>query len=355
MRFTAERDALLKACQIAAAPVKRGHTTIYDHLLIIATDTHLTIRGASVGIVAAAKCAASCPEEGASSAVAADLLKWLQACPAGCLIEAAGDGGSLQVRGGRLSATFPALPREDFPLLPKTDGEEVNGGVEAIVECLPFATTSEARPNIAGIHFDNRGAICAALINGAVSATIYKDGPVAKGQTVPLEACQVIARATKGGGRLFLADTTWRVETEGAVLTGPLLGLEFPPARRLIGDSLKSCAVDADGLISAIDAVTISGGSRVKFDCGETLGLAGDGFAHGLQAAVATVTCETFIPFRQCFSADVIRKALSPFSGRVVTFGLHPQYRHWQLTADGAPLVLAMGMADVANALPVPA
>lgn len=355
MRFTAERDALLKACQLAGAPIKRSHIPIYDHLLIRASDTHLTIQGASMEVTSAARCAASAPEAGASSAIAADLLKWLQACPVGCLIEAEGDGKQLSLSGGRLKATFPAFPQGDFPVMPKSEASEVVGGLEAIIECLPFVTHTEARPNLNGIHFDETGAMAAAVINGNAASTIYYDGPSANNATIPLESCQVIAKAGKAGGRLFVGETRWRFEAEGLHITGPLLGLDFPPARRLIGESLASCLVDADSLLSAIDAVTISGGSRVRFDCGEALTLSGDGFLSGVQTATAAMPCDTITPFRQCFSAEVIRKALSPFSGRVVTFGLHPKFGHWQLTAEGAPLVLAMGMSDVANELPVAA
>lgn len=181
MKFSVEREDMLKACQLAASPVKRGRIPVYDHILIRGFDAHLTIQGASADVTAAAKCKAAVAEAGSSSAVA------------------------------------------------------------------------------------------------------------------------------------------------------------------------------ADDLLSAIDAVTISGCSRVRFDCGDDLVLSGDGFLSGTREATAVVRCDVIAPFRQCFSAHVIRKALSPFSGRVVTFGAHREFGHWQITAEGAPLVLAMGLSDATNAIPVAA
>jgi len=351
MKFTAERDALLRAAQLADAPIKRAVIPAYRHMLIKGSDNHLTLQGASVEIMAAAKCEATVTEAGASSADAADLIKWLQVTPTGCLISGEGDATQLSLSAGRMAATFPAFPRDDFPVMARAEGEEIEGGVAAILECLPFVVKSEARPQLSGVHLDARGAIAVSVINGTAACSIFRDGSPGPGATIPLEGCSAIVKAAKGGGRLFVGENVWRVEAEGLHMTGPLSGLAFPDARRLAGETIAACIVDADSLSGAIEAVTISGGRAVSLKAGDEMELSGDGLSPGVRAATASITCDTIAPFTQAFSAPVIKRALQPFSGRVVTFGYHAN-GHWQLTAEGAPMVLVMGYSHFANEAP---
>lgn len=303
MRFTVESDAFRKAVSVASLPVRRAYIPILDCVRIKAGDNALILTGTDMDTTVIAKCEAAVSDPGEACVNAADLKAIIARMKGPISVS-----GDLTLESGSAKLTLPTLT-DAFPDAAKPkDEKEIVGGVETFIACVQFASTEEVKWHIGGVIFDTDTAVAT---NGvSFYATPCEGGA---GQIVPHQAKPVF---DKIGGRLFLGDGTWRVESEGCQAIGKLV--DAPPVgwRRINFDRKPFSRVSADALTEAVEAVTVG---RAAWVClapsGESYIVSGDRFTGSHIEGSFTVPTEGFPQGFVCETKNLL-KVLAAYGGQ---------------------------------------
>lgn len=283
MRFQVERSLLINAARYAASVTPTRDASILSCLKIKADGNVLHLTGTNNETWCVARCEASTSEAGATSTNAADLIAAIGGMDA--VINGSLSNAGIRLSSGRTSITLPTLSVA-FPASEKPDcPHEIDGGVEAIKDCLPFACKDQNRPSAMGVNFSD-GMACA--MDGA--QLFIRPAAGGEGQTVPVGAASIII---KTGGRLFLGERMWRVEAQDRVSFGKILDRGFPDWTRLTFDSEPFCTCEAADLLRAIRSVTFGRAQHCVFEnTQDGINVKGDSF-RGLHIdGSAFLSCE---------------------------------------------------------------
>lgn len=313
MKFQIEAKALAGIVATAGSAIKRNSVPILQCVKIDAKDARVTAIGTDNIITAYATATASVSAAGTACINFADLDAVVKRMRG--VVSAEMTDAGLLLKSDRASLTIPALVGEFPPMSKPEDEAEIEGGALAIAECLPFASTEQAKPHIAGVNFSHGHAV-------GTTGTIFYATPCEGGQdqTVPVEGCTII---NKIGGRLFLSDRTWRVEADGRGATGLLIDHPYVDWQRIAFDAETAVSFDADEALAAINMATVGRAFEVVFRSKDgTAAFSGDKFSGMRIDGESRIPCDGL---DLCFvsNAKFLERALTPFSGAVVNVSVN--------------------------------
>ncbi|CAK0762235.1 beta sliding clamp [Gammaproteobacteria bacterium] len=116
MRFTIQRDALLKPLQAVASVVERRQTLpILGNLLLAVTENELAVTATDLEVELVGKVPLVAAEPGRITVPARKLLDICKAFPEGMEVGVALEGERVSLRVGKSRYTLATLPAEEFP------------------------------------------------------------------------------------------------------------------------------------------------------------------------------------------------------------------------------------------------
>ncbi len=116
MKFTVERENILKPLQYVVGTVERRQTLpILANILIVAENDELTVTGTDLEVELTANFEAEVSEPGKITVPARKLLDICKALPEGSKIDVAVNKERVTVKSGRSKFTLSSLPAEGFP------------------------------------------------------------------------------------------------------------------------------------------------------------------------------------------------------------------------------------------------
>lgn len=240
MRFSIEASAAAIHSAFAAKACSRKSTVpILGCVLLSVEPGRLSLLSTSLDIWARSSFEGDC-EGRQGVAVDADLLRrFCAVAPKGSRIEGALEdhGNVLRLAAGRTKAAFPALPAEDFPLMPADSekrlaprqidaaafGTALRGAVRA-------AATDDARYYLNGVFFEERGLLATdghRLIHMQLEGM---GGPA----ILPREAVPLVCDLLADGGRFGIDESAWLAESGDFRLVGKCVDGSFPDWTRVV-------------------------------------------------------------------------------------------------------------------------
>lgn len=284
MKFSVERDALLRAMDHARRIVESRHTiAILGNVALLAGAAGLVIRATDLDLQVETTCAADVAIAGAATVSIATLFDLLKRLPSGCSVAFEQEStGRLIVRSGRSRVGLPVLPFSDFPEL-RLSGDarefEISGkDLARILGAVSFAISSEeTRIYLNGIFLQAMPAEDGSLVLRAVASDGHRlamiEMPAPEGCAgmpsiiLPRKAQQEFAKLADAVGgdsvSLSVRATGVRASALGTVLTTKIIDATFPDYRRLIpvGND-RHLTVESDQLRGALDRALIVGSER---------------------------------------------------------------------------------------------
>lgn len=340
MRLQLDAKELRHILSIAGLPVSRQSVPILQCVHLSAKDGWLVAASSNLDIFTRARCEASVSDPGECCTNYDDLKAVATRLRGNVKLELSKEGLVISVEGVRL--VLP-ISSEEFPSFsaPKEEVEIIDG-VAAMAACVPFAATEETRYNLRGVTFDSDHAV------GTDGKQFYcTTSSGGKGQIVPSDAAPAIAKI---GGRLFLSNTTWRVEAENTHAAGRLVDANPVDWQRVLIHDEPFTELFADDLISAVEMATtgradwvICEGRKGKYV------VSGDRFKGLHIESAVDAPCEGE-PQSFVTSTRILRSALKPFAGRKVSIASDGERIRVQPT-QGGDFAIFMSMRDTRSNL----
>lgn len=349
MKLTVETDALRTALATAMLPIKaNAHAPILEHVQIIASEARLRLIGTDGMIEAQAFCEAAVGSLGRACIHAQNLKALLPAC--GETATLSGDDAWLTLTSGPVNARLP-ISMAEFPRKPKPDGEtEIPEAASALAFCVGYHAKEEFKVHQGGVRIDPDYAVATDGHHMAwVKISGGADGKMVSGRHVPL-----ILKVMGQGGRLFVSGWTWRVETEGAAMMGPLVNQPFDAdwARlRGPGTPLLFCA--ADELRGAIEAASMGHATDVFIEVSnEAATVSGSKFQKVAAETKITVPCEgrdtAFV-----VSTKYLLQTCRSFAGLNIDVSTDGRALFFRARGNDQAGVAVMALRDARSNLPV--
>ena len=277
MKFTIDRNALLKALAHVQSVVERRNTIpILSNILIDATGDGLELTATDLEIAIVEKIEASVSVPGATTAPAHTLYDIVRKLPEGSDVEfdTTEVEGRITISSGRSRFALSALPKDDFPVMAEGDlpvsFEILSNDLKRLIDKARFAiSTEETRYYLNGIYLhaadqDGVDMLRAVATDGHRLAQVQmalpsgaKDMP---GVIVPRktvgEVRKLIDEVT-GSIMIALSDTKIRFTVGAVTLTSKLIDGTFPDYQRVIPPSNdKLMKVDGAMFSNAVDRVS---------------------------------------------------------------------------------------------------
>ena len=137
MKFTVNRDVLVKPLQHVAGVVERRQTLpVLSNVLLRVNDGDLSITGTDLEVQMIANIAIENGDSGETTVAARKLLDICRELPEGANIEFSLDGAKLSVKSGRFRSALVTLPATEFPTI---DTGTVNHHIQVPAKSLKNA------------------------------------------------------------------------------------------------------------------------------------------------------------------------------------------------------------------------
>jgi DNA polymerase-3 subunit beta len=277
MKFTIEREALLKALGHAQSVVERRTTIpILANVLLSAEGSAVSLTATDMDIAIVEKVPAKVQTKGATTAPAHTLYEIMRKLPEGAEVEVTlgEDGGRFAIKSGRSRFTLAALPTQDFPTM--TGGDLPHrfalpaSELRTLIDRSSFAiSTEETRYYLNGIYLhvaDSGGVpmLRAVATDGHRLARVEMARPQGAsgmpGVIVPRKTVQELRRLledTDAEVTVALSDTKIRFAFDDVELTSKLIDGTFPDYQRVIPEANdKIMDVDCRAFAEAVDRVS---------------------------------------------------------------------------------------------------
>jgi len=262
---------------------KRNTLPILANVLIEATESgvQLTATDLEVGIRKA--CRGKSKGDGAITVNARKLYEIVRELPADEITLRSGDGGWVEVTGGKSRYRMVSLDPKEFPSIPAAPPVAKKGGVtmtlaggelgELIDKTLFAVSTDETRLSLGGVFIESpeKGQIRMVATDGHRLSMIERE--VAGAQLQPgvilprkglVEAKRLLERG-EADVTVSIAGNLARVERDGVELFMRLIEGEFPDYRQVIPkQSTRLARVERDPLFGALRRVSILSSERSR-------------------------------------------------------------------------------------------
>lgn len=247
MKFSAEREVLLKPLQAVIGVVERRQTMpILANVLIGARDGQLSITATDLEVELVASTSLDVDTAGEVTVPGRKLLDICRALPEGAKVAFSVSGDKATVRSGRSKFTLATLPAAEFPSVDEITTEdriEVDQGTLArLLERTHFSMAQQdVRYYLNGLLVEtgdgalravatdgHRLALCEAGLDGGSGAT--------KQVIVPRKGVLELQRllGEEGGVTVALSSNHIRIELDGIRFTSKLIDGRFPEYDRVI-------------------------------------------------------------------------------------------------------------------------
>ena len=275
MKFACERDSLEKAVSTAyrAVASRTGALPVLSGLQVSLTAGAVEFTGSDLELTIRSRVAADVDGQGDAVLVARLLVDTLAKLQSGTSVTVEIAEDQAKIEAGRFRTELRTLAASDFPRLPEPEGDAVKvaGGplAEGLRQVVPAASRDDARPILTGV-------LVAATAEGVrlVATDSYRLAvrDLAGVSLLP-EGKQVLVGA-KGLGELqrllgagavevFLGERYVSFRLEGTEVSARLIEGEFPNYQQLIPSGYPNkLTVDRDALVSAVERVSLVGGSN---------------------------------------------------------------------------------------------
>jgi DNA polymerase-3 subunit beta len=250
MKFTAERDKLLRAVNQALLTVERRNTIpILSNVRIEATDGALSVTATDLDLQVSTRVTATIEESGGVTVPAHLLHEVLRELPGGAQVEMAFNPLSARADlvSGRSRFKLAALPVEDFPIMAlKAEAAAVEcsaPSLSAALNKVAFAQSTEVhRAYLMGVLVEQDGGALrlTATDGNCLATTLLAEAKAAEEFSRPIVPSKFIAAIAKitadsdQGVRLRFAERQLEVAVGETVLLGKLIEGTFPDWRRVV-------------------------------------------------------------------------------------------------------------------------
>ncbi len=293
MKFILERaDALAAINRVAGVVARNSSVPILSNVLIETDGATIRIRGTDLDMEASTSCLAAIETSGSTTVDAGKLREIVNAASPGSQIsfELGGDDSDprMAVKSGRSRFRLPVLSPDIYPTIPDAEWQ-ATFSIEAatlsdmLARTVFAAGTEMARPALIGVYLTITGEdLLAVGCSGRRFATVKTPAPDGARDMpsiiIPTKAAHQIIKLLGdiGTATVSVAANKWRVEINGATITGKVVDYPYLDYQRGIPDDVPNIALASrDALVGCVKRALIAGesdsvgvGIRLTFSSG---------------------------------------------------------------------------------------
>lgn len=278
MKFSAEREAILKPLQAVIGVVERRQTMpILSNVLLSAQDGNLAITATDLEVELVAEGEVDVATRGEITVPGRKLHDICRALPEGAKIEVAQAGDRVNVKAGRSRFTLSSLQASDFPT---TDGfaatQELvvpHAELERLIAKTHFSMAQQdVRYYLNGLLLETEGSVLRAVATDGhrlalAELALAKAAPRNGQIIVPRKGVLELNRLLGDGGEIKLAigANHLRVQLKRTQLTTKLIDGRFPEYGRVIPAEPKHIVkADRDALRAALQRAAILSNEKYR-------------------------------------------------------------------------------------------
>jgi DNA polymerase-3 subunit beta len=279
MRFSLQREVLLKPLQQVVNVVERRHTLpVLANLLAVVKDGQLSLTGTDLEVEMVARTAVEDARDGETTIPARKLFEIVRALPDGSRITINQTDDKVTLQAGRSRFTLAALPSNDFPAIDDIELVErirvPEAALKELIERTAFAMAQQdVRYYLNGLLLDLReNALRCVATDGhrlAMCEAPLPTGAQARKQIiVPRKGVLELQRLLEGGDReveLEVGRNHLRLRREDVTFTSKLIDGRFPDYDAVIPIGAdKEVRVDREALRAALQRAAILSNEKYR-------------------------------------------------------------------------------------------
>lgn len=279
MRFSLQREVLLKPLQQVVNVVERRHTLpVLANLLAVVKDGQLSLTGTDLEVEMVARTAVDDARAGETTIPARKLFEIVRALPDGSRITITQADDKVTLQAGRSRFTLAALPSNDFPAIDDIELVErirvPEAALKELIERTSFAMAQQdVRYYLNGLLLDLReNALRCVATDGhrlAMCEAPLSTGAQARKQIiVPRKGVLELQRLLEGGDReveLEVGRNHLRLRREDVTFTSKLIDGRFPDYDAVIPIGAdKEVRVDREALRAALQRAAILSNEKYR-------------------------------------------------------------------------------------------
>jgi len=275
MRFSLQREVLLKPLQQVVNVVERRHTLpVLANLLLQVNDGRLAMTGTDLEVEMVARCAVDDAKDGDATVPARKLFEIVRALPDGSRVTVSFSGEKATVQAGRSRFS----PANDFPNIDELELVERVSLPESVLKELIERTAfgmaqQDVRYYLNGLLLDLRENLLRCVATDghrlALCEAELSEGVKSRKQIiVPRKGILELQRLLEGGDRtveLEVGRNHLRIHREDVTFTSKLIDGRFPDYDAVIPIGAdKEVAVDRDALRAALQRAAILSNEKYR-------------------------------------------------------------------------------------------
>jgi len=279
MRFSLQREVLLKPLQQVVNVVERRHTLpVLANLLLQVNDGRLAMTGTDLEVEMVARCAVDDAKDGDATVPARKLFEIVRALPDGSRVTVSFSGEKATVQAGRSRFSLATLPANDFPNIDELELVERVSLPESVLKELIERTAfgmaqQDVRYYLNGLLLDLRENLLRCVATDghrlALCEAELSEGVKSRKQIiVPRKGILELQRLLEGGDRtveLEVGRNHLRIHREDVTFTSKLIDGRFPDYDAVIPIGAdKEVAVDRDALRAALQRAAILSNEKYR-------------------------------------------------------------------------------------------
>lgn len=279
MRFSLQREVLLKPLQQVINVVERRHTLpVLGNLLLQVNDGRLAMTGSDTEVEMVSRCAVDDSQDGDTTVPARKLFDIVRALPDGSRVTIACSGEKASVQASRSRFTLATLPANDFPSIDEMELLERVSLPEAVLKELIERTAfgmaqQDVRYYLNGLLLDLRENLLRCVATDghrlALCEADLPDGVNARKQIiVPRKGVLELQRLLEGGDRnvtLEVCRNHLRIHREDVTFTSKLIDGRFPDYDAVIPiGANKEVLLDREALRAALQRAAILSNEKYR-------------------------------------------------------------------------------------------
>lgn len=248
MKFTINRDALMRPLQVVSGAVERRNTLpILSNILLQVSDDQLKLTGTDLEVELVSTVSVTDAQAGDTTVPAKKFVDIVRSLPEGCDVKIEGSADQVIVRAGRSRFKLSSLPASDYPNLDEWDSEielELEQGqLKQLMDRTHFSMAhQDVRYYLNGMLFEvNDNMLRSVATDGhrlaLASLELGQSALPQKQAILPRKGVSELLRLLEDGDMrvtLSLGQNHVRVITEGMEFTSKLLDGRFPDYRRVL-------------------------------------------------------------------------------------------------------------------------
>lgn len=278
MRFTLQREALLKPLAQVINVVERRHTLpILGNLLVSVSHDQISMTGTDLEVEMVARASIEGGEPGETTIPARKFFDIIRALPDGSKVTVEQTGEKISIKAGKSRFSLASLPANDFPSIEEMDAAEhvqvPEASLKELIDRTAFAMAQQdVRYYLNGLLFDLReGSLRCVATDGhrlALCEASLAHGGQKRQIIVPRKGVHELQRLLEGGERaidLEIGRSHIRVKRDDVTFTSKLIDGKFPEYEAVIPIGAdQQVTVDRETLRAALQRVAILSNEKYR-------------------------------------------------------------------------------------------